>query len=309
MKKPATDPEERGERVAGIVITHPERVIDAASGLRKLDLARYYERAAERILPWLDDRPVSLLRAPDGVGGEVFFQRHAPHTEMAGVEQLDPGLDPGHAPLLRIASARALAGAAQMGVVELHTWNARVDDLEHPDRFVLDLDPDPSLPWARMIEATRRILALLEELELASFLKTSGGKGMHILVPLERRHGWEEVRDFTHAITRHMAQRMPERFSAVSGPKNRVGRIFVDYLRNSRGASTVCAWSVRAREGLPVSVPVAPEELERLRGANAWTLQNIDERLALRDGDDPWATWGDVRQRLTQRMWRQLGEE
>ena len=296
-------------KVAGVAITHPERVIDAASGLRKLDLARYYEKAAERILPWLGDRPVSLLRAPDGVGGEVFFQRHASRNAMPGVEQLDPRLDPGHAPLLRIATAKALAGAAQMGVVELHTWNARVDDLEHPDRFVLDLDPDPSLPWARMIEATRLTLAVLDELGLACFLKTSGGKGMHILVPLERRHGWDEVKDFAHAITRHLARQMPDRFSAVSGPKNRVGRIFVDYLRNSRGASTVCAWSVRAREGLPVSVPVAEGELDALRGANAWNLGNIDERLALKGRDDPWASWGETRQRLTRRMWQQLGEE
>lgn len=296
-------------KVAGVAITHPERVIDAASGLRKLDLARYYEQAAERILPWLGDRPVSLLRAPDGVGGEVFFQRHASRNAMPGVEQLDPRLDPGHAPLLRIATAKALAGAAQMGVVELHTWNARVDDLEHPDRFVLDLDPDPSLPWARMIEATRLTLAVLDELGLACFLKTSGGKGMHILVPLERRHGWDEVKDFAHAITRHLARQMPERFSAVSGPKNRVGRIFVDYLRNSRGASTVCAWSVRAREGLPVSVPVAEGELDALRGANAWNLGNIDERLVLKGRDDPWASWGETRQRLTRRMWQQLGEE
>ncbi|WP_324709815.1 DNA ligase D [Pseudomonas citronellolis] len=296
-------------KVAGVAITHPERVIDAAAGLRKLDLARYYERAAERILPWLGDRPVSLLRAPDGVGGEVFFQRHASRNAMPGVEQLDPRLDPGHAPLLRIATAKALAGAAQMGVVELHTWNARVDDLEHPDRFVLDLDPDPSLPWARMIEATRLTLAVLDELGLACFLKTSGGKGMHILVPLERRHGWDEVRDFAHAITRHLARQMPDRFSAVSGPKNRVGRIFVDYLRNSRGASTVCAWSARAREGLPVSVPVAEGELDALRGANAWNLGNIDERLALKGRDDPWASWGETRQRLTRRMWQLLGEK
>ncbi|AMO76157.1 DNA ligase D [Pseudomonas citronellolis] len=296
-------------KVAGVAITHPERVIDAASGLRKLDLARYYERAAEHILPWLGDRPVSLLRAPDGVGGEVFFQRHASRNAMPGVEQLDPRLDPGHAPLLRIATAKALAGAAQMGVVELHTWNARVDDLEHPDRFVLDLDPDPSLPWARMIEATRLTLAVLDELGLACFLKTSGGKGMHILVPLERRHGWDEVKDFAHAITRHLARQMPDRFSAVSGPKNRVGRIFVDYLRNSRGASTVCAWSVRAREGLPVSVPVAEGELDALRGANAWNLGSIDERLALKGEDDPWTSWGETRQRLTRRMWQQLGEE
>lgn len=300
----------RGDtRVAGIAITHPDRLIDAASGLHKLDLARYYEKAAERILPWLEDRPVSLLRAPDGVGGELFFQRHASRTAVPGIEQLDPQLDPGHAPLLRIATPKALVGAAQMGVIELHTWNAPVNDLEHPDRFILDLDPDPSLPWTRMLEATRLTVNLLEELGLECFLKTSGGKGMHILVPLQGRSSWDEVKRFAHAISRHLARVLPERFSAVSGPKNRVGRIFVDYLRNTRGASTVCVWSVRAREGLPVSVPVGHDELEKLRGANAWTLRNVDERLALVGRKDPWAGWGGTRQRLTRGMWRQLGED
>lgn len=190
-----------------------------------------------------------------------------------------------------------------MSALELHTWNAALDDLEKPDRFVLDLDPDPTLPWQRMLEATQLTLTLLDELGLDAFLKTSGGKGMHILVPLQRHHGWDEVKDFAHAISRHMAKLMPDRFSAVSGPKNRVGKIFIDYLRNSRGASTVCVWSVRAREGLPVSVPVSREELPHLKGANQWTIANADERLA---GADPWADWASTKQRLTRRMIEQL---
>ncbi|MCP8466241.1 DNA ligase D [Pseudomonas sp. ZM23] len=294
----------RGNVVAGIAITHPDRVVDPGSALHKIDVARYYEQAAERILPWLGDRPVSLVRAPDGVGGEQFFQRHASRTELPGVEQLEPRLDPGHAPLLRIANTRGLVGAAQMGVLELHTWNASVDDLEKPDRFILDLDPDPALPWKRMIEATRLTLTLLDELGLSAFLKTSGGKGMHILVPLRRDYGWDEVKDFAHAISRHMAKLMPDRFSAISGPKNRIGKIFIDYLRNTRGASTVCVWSVRARDGLPVSVPISRDELADLKGANAWNIQNVAQRLG---GPDPWSAWPSARQqRLGRKMWQQL---
>ena len=288
-----------GNVLEGVTVTHPERVVDPTSKLRKIDVVRYYDKAAEYLLPWLADRPVSLVRAPDGVAGEQFFQRHASRTGIPGAEQLDPQLDPGHAPLLRIASAKALVGAAQMGALELHTWNAALDDLEKPDRFVLDLDPDPALPWQRMIEATQLTLTLLDELGLTAFLKTSGGKGMHILVPLQRHHGWDEVKDFAHAISRHMAQLMPDRFSAVSGPKNRVGKIFIDYLRNSRGASTVCVWSVRAREGLPVSVPISRHELPKLKAANQWTLASIDERLA---ASDPWADWAKTRQRLSAKM-------
>ena len=292
-----------GNTLEGVTVTHPERVIDATSQLRKIDVARYYEKAAERLLPWLADRPVSLVRVPDGVCGEQFFQRHASRTGIPGAEQLDPKLDPGHAPLLRIATAKGLIGAAQMSALELHTWNAALDDLEKPDRFVLDLDPDPALPWQRMVEATQLTLTLLDELGLTAFLKTSGGKGMHILVPLQRRHGWDEVKDFAHGISRHMAQLMPDRFSAVSGPKNRVGKIFIDYLRNTRGASTVCVWSVRAREGLPVSVPISREELPTLTGANQWTIATVDERLK---AVDPWADWARTRQRLTRAMFCQL---
>ncbi|MDC6641571.1 hypothetical protein OEZ79_25730, partial [Leclercia adecarboxylata] len=178
-----------------------------------------------------------------------------------------------------IESTEALVGAAQMGTIELHSWNAVAPELEHPDRFVLDLDPDPALPWKSMIEATQLTQTLLDEIGLASFLKTSGGKGLHIVVPLDPVHDWGEVKGFSQAIAKYLAKLLPTHFSAVSGPKNRVGRIFIDYLRNSRGASTVAAYSARARDGLPVSVPVYREELAELKGANRWTVRNLMERL------------------------------
>ncbi len=251
--------------------------------------------------------PLLQERGPDGIGGELFFQKHAARLKIPGIVQLDPALDPGHPPLLQIRSAEALVGAVQMGSIEFHTWNASLANLERPDRFVLDLDPDPALPWKRMLEATQLSLTLLDELGLRAFLKTSGGKGMHLLVPLERRHGWDEVKDFAQAISQHLARLMPERFSAVSGPRNRVGKIFVDYLRNSRGASTVAAYSVRAREGLPVSVPVFREELDSLQGANQWNLRSLPQRLDELAGDDPWADYAGTRQRISAAMRRQLG--
>ncbi len=264
-------------------------------------------QTARQVLRDLRERPVSLVRGPDGIGGELFFQKHAARLKIPGIVQLDPALDPGHPPLLQIRSAEALVGAVQMGSIEFHTWNASLANLERPDRFVLDLDPDPALPWKRMLEATQLSLTLLDELGLRAFLKTSGGKGMHLLVPLERRHGWDEVKDFAQAISQHLARLMPERFSAVSGPRNRVGKIFVDYLRNSRGASTVAAYSVRAREGLPVSVPVFREELDSLQGANQWNLRSLPQRLDELAGDDPWADYAGTRQRISAAMRRQLG--
>ncbi|MNM73435.1 putative ATP-dependent DNA ligase YkoU [compost metagenome] len=201
--------------------------------------------------------------------------------------------------------AESLLGAVQMNTLELHTWNATTKDFDKPDRFVLDLDPDPALPWKAMLEATQLTLTLLDELGLKVFLKTSGGKGMHLVVPLTRRAGWDEVKDFSHALVNHMAGLFPDRLSAVSGPKNRVGRIFIDYLRNGKGATTVAAYSLRAREGLPVSVPIWREELSQLKGANQWNIGNLHTRLA--QVEDPWAEMGKTRQSITLRMRKQLG--
>lgn len=291
-------------KVDGVTITHPERVIDSVSGVQKAELAQYYLDIAPWILPHLRLRPVALLRAPDGIGEELFFQKHAERLEIPHIKQLDPQLDPGHAALMEIDDIHALVGAAQMGTVELHTWAATHDRIETPDLFVLDLDPDPSLPWSAMIEATRMTLAVLDELGLQAFLKTSGGKGMHVIVPLARNEGWDTIKAFAKAISQFLTRQMPERITATMGPKNRVGKIFVDYLRNARGASTVAAYSVRARPGLPVSVPIARDELQTLRNAQQWDIYTALERAKGLDAD-PWEGYNH-RQRITAKMWEQL---
>jgi bifunctional non-homologous end joining protein LigD len=285
-------------------ITHPDRIIDASSGTTKMQLAQYYASVAEWILPELKDRPVALVRAPDGIAGELFFQKNAEHLAIPGITTLDPKLT--GQPMMVINNAEALIGAVQMSMVELHTWNATSDNLDKPDRFVLDLDPDPALPWKRMVEATQLTLSVLDELGLKAFLKTSGGKGIHLVVPLTRKLGWDEVKDFSHAIVSHMAKLLPERFSAVSGPKNRVGRIFIDYLRNGLGATTICAYAARTREGLPVSVPIFREEVESLKGGNQWNIHNLHERLA-EVGNEPWADLKKTRQSITADMRRRVG--
>jgi bifunctional non-homologous end joining protein LigD len=285
-------------------ITHPDRVIDAVSGTTKMQLAEYYASVAEWILPQLKDRPVALVRAPDGIAGELFFQKNAERLAIPGITTLDK--DVTGQPVMIINNAEALIGAVQMSTVELHTWNATSVDLDKPDRFILDLDPDPALPWKSMVEATALTLTVLEELGLKAFLKTSGGKGIHLVVPLTRKHGWDEVKDFSHAIVSHMARLLPERFSAVSGPKNRVGRIFIDYLRNGLGATTICAYAARTREGLPVSVPIFAEEVAELKGGNQWNVHNVQERLA-EVGDEPWADLKKTRQNITAAMRKRLG--
>lgn len=291
------------EPLGTLRLTHPDRVIDATSGSTKRDVAGYYAQVAPWILPHLKHRPVALVRAPEGLAGELFFQKNAGQLHIPNVLTYDKA-EAGQAAMV-INRADTLLGAVQMNMLELHTWNATDKDFDKPDRFVLDLDPDPALPWKAMLEATQLTLTLLDELGLKVFLKTSGGKGMHLVVPLTRRDSWDAVKDFSHAIVDYLAKLFPDRLSAVSGPKNRVGRIFIDYLRNGQGATTACAYSLRAREGLPVSVPIWREELAQLKGANQWHIGNLAERLA--DLEDPWAALGKTRQSITARMRKQMG--
>jgi bifunctional non-homologous end joining protein LigD len=303
-KKGEPAPSQIGLDQGKVRITHPDRVIDASSGATKVQLAEYYASVAAWILPQLKDRPVALVRAPDGIAGELFFQKNAERLAIPSITTLDQKLT--GQPMMVINNAEALIGAVQMSTVELHTWNATSDHLDKPDRFVLDLDPDPALPWKRMVEATQLTLTVLDELGLKAFLKTSGGKGIHLVVPLTRKLGWDEVKEFSHAIVSHMAKMLPERFSAVSGPKNRVGRIFIDYLRNGLGATTICAYAVRTREGLPVSMPIFREEVEELKGGKQWNIHNAHERL-VEVGDEPWADMKKTRQTITAEMRRRVG--
>nr|WP_213769143.1 DNA ligase D [Caballeronia sp. dw_19] len=292
--------------LSGQKISNAERVIDAVTGLKKIDLVRYYDEIAVWALPYLQDRPVSLVRAPNGIQGELFFQKHEERMRIPGITKLPTALHPKHPPLLAVDAHEALVGLAQMNVIELHTWNAVQPDLEHPDRFVLDLDPDPSLSWRMMTEAAELAKVLLDEVGLKSFLKTSGGKGYHIVIPLTRRQGWDEVKAFSQGIARHMARVMPDRFSAVLGPKNRVGKIFIDYLRNGKGASTVAAFSARARSGMGVSMPVAWEELREIKAADQWTIHSAVQRQRSL-GEDPWQGYWRCRQGLTAAMRRAIG--
>lgn len=285
-------------------VTHAERVIDKASGTTKGELVAYYQRIAPLMLPHLKGRPVSLVRAPEGVGGELFFQKHAQKREIAGMTLLPPELDRDHEPLLQVDTATALASAAQMNTVEFHTWNATSNAIAKPDRICFDLDPGEGVGWPRVQEAALLMRALLDELGLPAFLKTSGGKGLHVIVPIKRHYGWDEVKDFSRAVVEHLAQTIPARFVAKSGPKNRVGRIFVDYLRNGFGATTASAWSARARPGMGVSVPVEWDELPKLQSGAHWTLANVEERIPV--GNGPWVEMERARVALGAAM-RRLG--
>lgn len=273
----------------GVNISHPDRVIDASTGTTKRDVVAFYHRVSGLLMDHLKGRPVSLVRAPDGIAGPLFFQKHVESAQMQGIKPLDPALDPGHAPLLEVARPAGLLAAAQMNVLEFHTWNAHRSNIGKPDRMTFDLDPGEGTDWTQVQEAAHLLRAFLSQLGLLSFIKTSGGKGLHIVVPLKRLHDWDAVKGFSQAIVQHMAATLPQRFASKSGPRNRVGRIFIDYLRNGFGATTVAAWSLRARPGLGVSVPIEWSELDMLTHAAHWTLANIDSRLAI--GNAPWKAY------------------
>ena len=274
-----------GKSPAGGKLSHPERVIDPSTGLTKLDLARYYALVAPLLLAHLKARPVSFLRAPDGIQGEWFFQKHL-EAPMPGVKALPASLDPGHAPLVEVPTAQAILSAVQMNVVEFHTWNAVKTAIAKPDRMLFDLDPGEGVPWKSVQRAAHLVHVMLNEIGLQSWLKTSGGKGLHIVVPLRRQYDWDTVKAFSQAIVQHLAKTLPQLFVAKSGPKNRVGKIFADYLRNGFGATTVAAWSARARPGMGVSVPLSWDELGDVPASDKWTIATIHTRLDV--GDSPW---------------------
>ncbi|WP_213778357.1 DNA ligase D [Caballeronia sp. dw_276] len=303
-KKTAAKKTAGTEMIAGVKISHPDRVLDPSTGASKLDCALYYEAVAPWMLPHLKDRPVSLVRAPGDIGGELFFQKHSEKLTIPNVKQ-HPGIDPGHPALITIETVGALVGAAQMGTIEMHTWNALAAKLEKPDRMVFDLDPGEGLGWDRMKEAARLTRELLEELGLVSFCKTSGGKGLHVVVPLTPQAGWDEVKGFSQAVAQHMANALPKYFSAKMGKQNRQDKIFVDYLRNNRGSSTVAAYSLRARPGMGASVPIGWDELDATTAGDQWNIGNLHERLDALDAD-PWADYAKTKQRISAAMKKRL---
>ncbi len=287
--------------VGGVRLSHPDRLLFPEQGVTKLALARYYESISDWILPHVEDRPLTIVRCPEGHNKACFYQKHA--TDHIPEEVGRVKIPEAHAAACYMVadSLAALVGLVQMGVLELHTWGAKRDKLERPDRMILDLDPDPAVEWAVVIEGAQLLRTLLSELNLASFVKTTGGKGLHVVVPLQRVHTWEEVKSFSKAVANHLARQVPDRFLATMSKQKRKGKIYVDYLRNARGATAVAAYSTRARPGAPVSVPLAWDELSVDRRSDHFTLSNLQDRLdQLRK--DPWQDYVTTKQRITRTM-------
>ena len=293
---PAPSTKDSSKLRIAIKISNPDRVIDASTGLKKIDLIHYYESVADRILTHLRHRPVSLVRAPQGIAGQLFFQKHS-DAKLSGLTELDAALWPGHESLLSVDTVQGLIGAAQLNVVEFHTWNSTTKRIGEPDRVIFDLDPGEGVTWAHVQEAALLTRTMLEELGLKSWLKTSGGKGLHVVVPLAPKLTYDLVKDFSRAVVAHMAKTIPQRFVAKSGGSNRVGKIFIDYLRNGHGQTTAAAYSARARPGLGVSMPVDWGQLQALKSGSQWTIATAREYLSF-EQSEPWADYWKSRQTL-----------
>ncbi len=286
----------------GVRLTHADRVLYPGEGLTKLDLARYYADVAQWALPHLAHRVLSLVRAPSGVGGELFYQKHAGIAVPEAVQRVEVDGEV----QLAIEDLAGLLSLVQIGVLEIHPWGSTVDKLETPDRITFDLDPDEGLPWQRVTAAALDIREVLAGVGLESFVKTTGGKGLHVVVPLVPRLNWNEIKAFTKAIVEDMAARHPERYTANQLKRMRRGRIYLDYLRNSRGATAVGAYSTRARPGATVSTPLFWDEVEAGLRPEDLTVATIPARLASLKSD-PWAEIGKLRQSISAAARRKYG--
>jgi bifunctional non-homologous end joining protein LigD len=284
---------------APVRLTHPAKVLDAASGLTKQALADYYWAVAERMLPHIAGRPLSLVRCPEGTASQCFFQKHVTSALPPGIAAVDvPDKKTGKIePYITLSTAEALAGLAQMGVLEVHPWGSRNDDLEHPDRLIFDLDPDESLPWSAVTEAAADVRGRLKKLGLTSFLKTTGGKGLHVVIPIEATLDWATAKSFAHALVVSMEKASPARYLTKMSKAARAGKIYLDYLRNERGATAVAAYSPRARAGVNVSMPLSWTELSS-PARPIFSVTNFADwraRLVM----SPWKTASSTRQTIS----------
>lgn len=284
------------DEIAGVRITHPDRVIYPLQGVTKRDLARFYETIADWILPQVRGRPTSLVRCPEGIAKGCFYQKHVGVWAPAALRRVRIQEKRKVGEYLVVEDLAGLIGLVQIGILEIHTWNAVVERLEQPDRLVFDLDPGDGVMWRDVVAGARRVREVLGGIGLESFLKTTGGKGLHVVVPIESGPGWPECLGFARALAETLAREAPHQFTATVAKRERRGRIYVDYLRNARGATAVAAYSTRARPGAPVSTPVTWDEVGRRR-PDAYTVATIPRRLsALRR--DPWGGYEQSRRRL-----------
>ena len=305
-RKKAKLPADTADTVAGVKLSNPGKPYFPEAKLTKLSIARYYEAVTDWILPHVAGRPLSLVRCPDGWGGQCFYQKHADKSVHASVSRVQVPEGGGTATYFSAGSLRALVGLLQWGVIELHPWESRVPQPERPDRLVFDFDPADDVPWEKLVEAVKMLRTLLEKIGLTGFLKTTGGKGLHVVVPIKRTLTWDQAKAFTKAVADLLAGTFPDRFVATLLKSRRQGKIFIDYLRNAEGATAIAAYGIRARKNAPVSTPIAWKELAKDVRFDYFNVKTVPPRLS-RLREDPWKGMATTRQAVTAAMFEQVG--
>jgi bifunctional non-homologous end joining protein LigD len=287
-------------------ITHPDRVLYPDVGITKADLAAYYLLVSEWMLPHVVNRPLTLVRCPEGMSGPCFYQKHPAIGMPATLERIQIQERDGMATYLTLHDLAGLIALVQFGALEIHTWGSQSDDVNRPDRIVFDLDPDVELGWPHVKASAVSLREMLADMKLESFLKTTGGKGLHVVVPLERKHTWPEVKQFSRAVAERLTADSPDKYTTNMSKAKRGGKIFVDYLRNEDGSTSVVAYSTRARAGAPVSCPIEWSELKSLTTPQKFTVTNMPQRLK-RLKKDPWQDIAKVRQSITAAAKKRVG--
>jgi bifunctional non-homologous end joining protein LigD len=290
----------------GIKLSNPDKVYYPDIGLTKLDVAKYYETVAPFMLPYVARRPISLVRCPEGIEGERFFQRHAMKGMSKAIKQVPIPGGESKKPYLYIDDEEGLFGLIQISTLEIHDWGVSLAHVNEPDRLVFDLDPDEDLDLGTLKAATVEVREFLEDLGFKSFLKSTGGKGLHLVAPLAPKLGWDVVKAFAKAIADALVSARPDRYTANPLKKTREGKIFVDYLRNQRGGSAIVNYSTRAKKGAPVACPLRWDELKGLKAATPYTVKTLPARLKAMKRD-PWEGYSSTRQSITAKARKALG--
>ncbi len=296
------------DTVEGVRLSNPAKLYYPDAGVSKLDVARYYAAVAPRMLPHITGRPLALLRCPEGWKGECFYQKHAAPTLNAAVGRIEVPESAGTGTYSEVHSAAGLAGLVQWGVLEIHPWGSRAPRLDRPDRLVFDFDPDDAVDWPTLVDAVGVLRKLLDELALPAFIKTTGGKGLHVVVPVRPSIDWATAKAFTRAVADLMVKTFPDRFVATVSKTRRKGRIFIDYLRNAEGATAIAPYGLRARAGAPVATPLAWEEIATgtdLR-FDHFNIANVPQRIAAQRSD-PWQDIATRAVTLTAAMRKRVG--
>jgi bifunctional non-homologous end joining protein LigD len=291
---------------AGVRLTSPDKELYPEQGITKLEMAEYYYRVADWILPHLGNRPLVLVRCPEGRNDECFYQKHPGAGTPTNLRQIPVREKTRTEKYLVVDDVTGLISLVQIGALEIHVWGSLADNIERPDRLIFDLDPDPAVEWARVVESARQICDFLRDLKLETFVKTTGGKGLHLVAPIARRHDWDQAKAFCKRVAEVIVEADPKRYTSNMSKAARTGKIFIDYLRNARGATAICAYSTRAKHGAPVSVPLAWEEVTPAIRSDQFNIRNLATRLSQLKGD-PWEGIDQVRQSLTKGAMKALG--